>query len=166
MTASDLSSDFRHRQTAVWAPAGAMVLTALLLVLAVTADSVLQTLFLLATSSLTLWVATLFYEEVDLHLDTTTQEVVLSRWLFARFKPCQESRVYPLDDLNAVWLEPLAAGGNGPTHRVSLRFGSDWVPVTRTFSNTKAPVVLQQDLARWLSAQGLSVKTGKGPLPT
>lgn len=162
------SSAFHYHRTAVWAPLGCLLLTVLLLGLAVTGESVLESLFLSVVSGLAWWATTLFFEDVVLAIDAETHEVSLTRVRLSpfRLKLCQEAHSYRLADLSAVWLEPLSAGGTGPTLRVALGFGSEWVPVTQAFTNTNAPRALQQDLVQWLQAKGHSVQVGRGPLPS
>lgn len=168
MPTSAPSSNFYYHRTAVWAPLGCLLLTLLLLGLAITGGSVLESLFLLGMAGLTWGATTLFFEEVSLQIDAETREVVLNRVRLSpsRLKLYPDIQRYPLADLRAVWLESLSAGGSGPSLRVVLGIGSDWVPVTRTFTNTEAPKVLQQYLERWLLEHGHSVQVGRGPLPS
>lgn len=153
---------FEYRHTSVWAPLGGLVLGFFLLGLALTAQSVGQAILLLGAAAVCGWAATLFYEKVQLRLDSEAGELTWKRQSIRGLRRAHTERTYPLARLSMVWLESTLSSN----YRVLLNVGEEWLPLSRAFTNDGSPQLEYQRLLEWLPAHGLAVRSESGSLTT
>lgn len=153
---------FEYQHTSVWTPLGGLALAVILLGCALTAQSFLQSVLLLGAAAGCGWAATLFYEKVQLRIDSEAGVLTWERQSVRGVRRAHSERTYPVARLSMVWLEHTLSSN----YRVLLKVGEEWLPLSRAFTNDGGPQAEYQRLLEWLLAQSIAVRSESGFLTT
>lgn len=154
---------FRYQSCAAYAPvAGALMALAFIALALFKSSGLIEFLMFAFFAVASSWVAALFFEVLDFELNHPNDSATLTRTRLRRFKPVTERVVFPLSQLNCVWMEFLIQYN----YRLNLRFGNEWLPLTIAYPQKPEVKKIEMRMRLWLDARELHVKTGEGPLPT
>ena len=152
-----------YKSTAIYAPGSVAFMAFVFMALAVfQSNTIFQFVGFLTAAFASSWVAALFFEIVTFELIHKENTASFSRTTLLCFRPISDLKFFYLSDLNGLWVERF----NTYSSRLSVRFITEWVPLTFTYSATPDVKKIEVPIHLWLKAHGLVFVSGTGNLPS
>lgn len=158
------NNHFKYHGLSVYAPAGCVFLAVVFLASAVfKSPGLFEFILQVLVAAFAAWVATLFFERVDLEINYLNDTVVMSHTQLLRTGLTTEKHEYRLSQLTHVWLQGLTGGI--ANSRVTLGFKGQWVPLSVSYSKRHVSKKFSSKICTWLQDRGYKFETGEGWLP-